>query len=321
MLWTSNSEQTLADEGLLCGWGGGVWLLLHEEHVGRDAEWDAFFFKGEDDAAAQGSQDGVALVGADADVDRVDDFAAADFVDAEDVGVGDGDVFEGGIVADLLGEREQDAHDFVGVGAGVYADRQRGDGVVAGEVGDGGDLAVGDDVECAVSVADARRAEGEVFDDAFESGNGHCLADIVLVFDEDEEAVDHVLEHGLRAEADADADDAGRSQDGLVGDVEDVEYLEQRDEGQHGVGRSTHDRGDGAELRRALEVADVGVRSFAQAMHEEQDDALEDEQDQKDGNEFGHLIAYEVDDIVVPAALDGLKQVLVLRGHCLEEHH
>jgi hypothetical protein len=27
----------LADDGLLGGWGGGVWLLLHEEHVGGDA--------------------------------------------------------------------------------------------------------------------------------------------------------------------------------------------------------------------------------------------------------------------------------------------
>ena len=86
---------------------------------------------------------------------------------------------------------------------------KRGDGEVAGEVGDGGDLAVGDDVEGAVAVAEAGAAEGEVFDGAFEAGEGDGFADVVLVFDEDEDAVEHVLEDGLRAEADADAEDAG----------------------------------------------------------------------------------------------------------------
>ena len=41
------------------------------------------------------------LIGADADVDGVDDFAATDVVDAEDFGVGDGDVLEGGVLADV----------------------------------------------------------------------------------------------------------------------------------------------------------------------------------------------------------------------------
>ncbi len=33
------------------------------------------------------------------------------------------------------------------------------------------------------------------------------FADVVLVFDEDEDAVEHVLEDGLGSEADADADE------------------------------------------------------------------------------------------------------------------
>lgn len=97
-------------------------FLLHDQHVGGDAEGDALFLEGEDDAAAEFAEDAVALVGADASVDEVDDFAAADIVDAEDFGVGDGDVLEGGVLADVGGELAEDCHDGVGVGAGVDAD-------------------------------------------------------------------------------------------------------------------------------------------------------------------------------------------------------
>ena len=151
----------------------------------------------------------IALVGADADLDGVGDSAAFDLVDAKDDGVGDGDVFEGGVVADLGRRLPEQGDDLVGIGAGVDADVEGGDGVVAGEVGDGGDLAVGDDVEGAVGVAEGGAAEGEVFDGALEAGDVDDLADVVLVFDEDEDAVEHVLEDALRAEADGDAENAG----------------------------------------------------------------------------------------------------------------
>src|SRR5258708_32228871 len=164
------------------GWRGGVGGGAEDEHVGGVvAEGDAFFFEGEDDAAAQFPQDDVALVGVDADLDGIGDGAAFDLVDAEDDGIGDGDVFEAGVVADLFGYVGEQGDDFVGVGAGVDAYVEGGDGVVAGEIGDGGDLAVGDDVEGAVGVADGGAAEGEVFDGAFEAGDGDDFADVVVV--------------------------------------------------------------------------------------------------------------------------------------------
>ncbi len=130
-------------------------------------------------------------------------------VDAGDVGVGDGDVFEGGVVADGEGGGAEEVEDAVGVGGGVDDDGEGGDGEVAGVVGDGGDLGVGDEVEGAVGVAQGGEAEGEVLDGAGEGGDFDGVADVVLVFDEDEDAVEDVLEEGLRAEADADADDSG----------------------------------------------------------------------------------------------------------------
>src|ERR1700710_468600 len=224
------------DEGLLGGWGCRVGCA-EDEHVGGVvAEGDAFFFEGQDDAAAEFAEDAVALVGADADLDGIGDGAAVDLVDAEDDGVRDSDVFEGGVVADVGGEFCEQGDDFVRVGACVDRDVEGGDGEVAGEVGDGGDLAVGDDVEGSVGVADAGAAEGEVFYCAFESGDVDDLADVVLVFDEDQDAVDHVLEDGLGTEADGDAEDAGGGEDRLVGDAEKVKDLKEDDEAEDGVG-------------------------------------------------------------------------------------
>ena len=202
-------ELLAADEGLLRRRGCGVGAA-EDEHVGRiDAERDAVFFEGEDNAAAKLAEDGVALVGADTKLDGIGDSAAFDLVDAEDVGVSDGDFFVGGVVAEVACYLTEDGDDFVGVGAGVDADVEGRYGVVAGEIGDGGDLTVRDNVEGAVGVTEGGSAEREVFYSAFESGDVDDLADVVLVLDEDEDAVEDVFEDALRTEADADAEDAG----------------------------------------------------------------------------------------------------------------
>src|ERR1700679_4005646 len=99
--WLKLRSWSSADEGSLGGWGGRVGRLVEgaeKEHVGGVvAERDAVFFKGEDDAAAELAEDWVALHGAGADLDGIGDGAAFDLVYAEDVGVGDGDVFVGGV--------------------------------------------------------------------------------------------------------------------------------------------------------------------------------------------------------------------------------
>ena len=64
-------------------------------------------------------------------------------------------------------------------------------------------------MQSTVAVAKAREAEGEVLDSAGKRGDFYDFTDVVLIFDEDEDAVDDVLEEGLGAEADAHAEDAG----------------------------------------------------------------------------------------------------------------
>ena len=108
-----------------------------------------------------------------------------------------GDVFEGRVVADGGGQLAEGCREAVsGIGAGVDADLKRGDGEVLGEVGSGGDLAVGDDIGCHLrrEILVLRRERSSTVP---LSPPEDDFADVVLVFDEDEDAVEHVLEDGL----------------------------------------------------------------------------------------------------------------------------
>ena len=102
-----------------------------------------------------------------------------------------------------------------------------------------------------------------------QSGDLDDFADVVLVFDEDEDAVEHVLEDGLGAEADADADDAGRGEQRREIDAEDGQDVEKDDEADDAVGGGADDGGDGAELGGALRVADLLVGAAAHPVDEE----------------------------------------------------
>ena len=204
-----------------------------------------------------------------------------------------------------VGDGREDGDDAVGVGAGVDADGEGGDGEVAGEVGDGGDLAVGHDVEGAVAVAERGEAEGEVFDGAVQAGDFDDVADVVLVFDEDEDAVEHVFEDGLRAEADAEADDAGGGDEGAERDADRSRAVCMNDDrSREAVGGGADDGGDGAELGGALGVADQRSARCCNRVDEKAGDVLEDESDQESDDDLGQAVLQEVDEVVVPVAFE-----------------
>jgi len=241
------------------------WNLLLQHQCGLGvAQRDVLFGEADEDAAAQLAEDAVALVGADAHEHGVECLGAGDAVYAGDGGLGEEEILEGGIVADLVGELGECGDDLVGIGGGVHADVEDRHGVVAGEVLDGGDLAVGDDVHGAVGVAQGSAAQGHLLDGAGEAGDLDEVADGVLVLDEDVDAVEDVLEDGLRAEADAEADDADRGEQGLEVDVEDGQDLKQDEEGDEDVAGGAQDGGHGAHLRG---VAGVGYVAGGDSMH------------------------------------------------------
>ena len=138
--------------------------------------------------------------------------------------------------------------DLVGVGGEVDADVDGGHGVADAEIGDGGDLRVGNDVEGAVGVADGGFAQGHGFDDAGKAGEAHGVADVELVFDDDEDAVEHVLDDVLSGEADGDSGDAGGGQQGAEVDADGVENLHAGDEADDGEAGGADDAGEGLDL-------------------------------------------------------------------------
>jgi hypothetical protein len=106
----------------------------------------------------------------------------------------------------------------------------------------------------------------------------------------------------------------------LVGDVEDIEYLEKADEAQDSNGGGAEDRSHGAELGGAMEVMGLPVRAGAHLSDKEEDDALENEEDDEDSKYFGELGLEEGDDVIVPVVFDCLKDAFVLRDDGLKEH-
>jgi len=91
-------------------------------------------------------------------------------------------------------------------------------------------LTVGNDVESAVGITQSGSAKREIFDRAFEACDVDDFADVVLIFNEDEDAVEHILEEALCAEADADAEDSGGGQNWLIRDSDKAQNLEKDDE-------------------------------------------------------------------------------------------
>ena len=156
----------------------------------------------------------------------------------------------------------------------------------------------------AVDVAEARETEGQVFYRAGEGSDFDDFADVVLIFCEDEDAVDDVFEERLRAETDADAEDTGGCEQGSVIDVEELEDLEEDEEADDGVGGAADDGGDGADLRGAAGFGGQFLCDAEEAIYEVQTDPREDEEAEQDDEDFWQTVSDHVEHVLVPAFLE-----------------
>ncbi len=64
----------------------------------------------------------------------------------------------------------------------------------------------------AIVIAQHGAAQAHLFDRTLHSRNADSVADVVLVLEQDEEAVDEVMHQGLRAKTDGQTGDAGARQ-------------------------------------------------------------------------------------------------------------
>jgi len=237
---------------------------------------------------------------------------AVDFVDAEDVWLVDDDLLKGFVLPHAVRKSCENGYDAVGVDTGVDAHREGGDGEVAGKVGDGRDLAVGDDVDGAVAVAERGATEGEIFDRTLQAGDFDGVTHVVLVFEEDEDAVEHVLEDGLRTKTDAKADNACGSDKRAERHSNGAQQLHADIRHNKGVGAGANDSGGSAELGGALSVSDQAVGAALHAPDEEKGHPLQDESDEQGDDDLGQAVLQEAYEVGVPAVLKGAQCVLVL---------
>jgi hypothetical protein len=106
----------------------------------------------------------------------------------------------------------------------------------------------------------------------------------------------------------------------LVGDVEDVEQLQEGDESKDAVGGGAEDGSHRSQLGGAMEVRNLAVGSGAHLFDEEEDNALKDEDDKKNDDDLRQLVLQKEDDVVMPIALDDLEDALILRDHGQKVH-
>jgi hypothetical protein len=292
---------------------------LEYQCAARGAEGDVLTGEFEQNSAAKFTQGTVALVCLHAHVDGVDGLAAVDLVDAENFRISEQDVFELGVGTELACQLLEQSYDAVGVFAGVDAERKGGDGEVSREVGDGCYLTIGDDIERAVTIAKLGEAQGKVFDGTLKACDFDHVAYVVLVFNEDEEAIKDVFKDGLRAEADAKAYYSGRGDEGSSRDADGAKDLNEDIKREQAVSGGSDDAGERAQLGRAMAYGALGA--FAHAADEECDDSPEDKGDQECDKYLGKTILGEVDQGFVPAVTDGWERSLVLWIGRQKVHH
>src|SRR6185312_653397 len=284
----------------------------HDEGAGGGAQRYFFLRERLQHPAAELAQNTVALVGPDPHVEQVIDLVAVDLVDTEHIRLVNDDLFESFIVPHAVGKSFEDGYHAIGIDPGVYTDIKGSNGEVAGKVGDGRDLAVGHDIDSAVAVAQCGAAERQVFHRTLHAGDFDGVADVVLVFEEDKDAVEHVLEDGLRTEADAEADNARGSDKGAERDADSTQQLHRNVGEDEGVGAGADDAGRGAKLGGALGVSDQAVGPALHALDEEKRYPLQDEGDEQGNDDLGQTVLEKGNEVGVPAVLERTKCVLVL---------
>src|SRR5262245_22670663 len=264
-----------------------VGFTVHHVDACRSSGANIFFFETLLDAAAQFAAYGVLRRPWQGfHQHEVIHLAARDALDAGDFWVRDHHVGEARIIPQFLAYFLQ-KHDHA-VAAFVVSDGYVEGNLrpIASHVGDDLDFAVGDDVQGAVGIAQDGAAHGHVFDRALHAGDAHHVAEVVLVLQQNEEAVDHVFHQSLRAKPDGETGDSGRSQQRLHVDAEGGKHLHQREEKYDEEADAVDDAGQSAQLLRAhalrqfLRLAEAHQAVGGNAQQADQDEG--NQQDERD---------------------------------------
>lgn len=138
-------------------------------------------------------------------------------------------------------------------------------GPVAREITDNGDLAIGHVMDGPIIIAQHSAAQGHDFDRAFHPCNSNDITEIVLILQQNKEAVDDVFDEGLRAKADRKSGNAGAGQKRTHVDPHDWQDLHGSDKNDNEGADAGDDAGQSAQLLGAYAAEFRGGTEFRQA--------------------------------------------------------
>ena len=226
--------------------------------------------------------------------DGEDDFGAMQRVDAEHLRVIDEDGAELLASAYLHGNRLEQRSHFVRIGREIDADIYGCHGVTGAQIGDGGDQRVGDDVECAVAVANGGFAQSHGLDGSGQASDFDGIAHIELVFNEDEDPVEHVPDDVLCCQADGYTDYSGGSEERREVEAKNFEDLQACDETDYAYPCCAGDAGDGFYLINALGAGGMAFRHARHVKSDKPQNPIENNGDDHHHHEVGKFEANEL---------------------------
>src|SRR5262249_51255515 len=162
-------------------------------------------------------------------------------------------------------------------------------------------FAVGNVVDRAVGVAQDGASEAHGLDGALHAGDLYDVADVVLVLEQNEEAIDYILDQRLSAEADGKTNDASGGDQRLNVDVEGSQDLDEGAEADDKDADAVDDAGEGAKLLRTNSTG-KGL-SFAEALQAAGDDPQkpkEQERNQNHDQDFWSILPHEFQRVAAP---------------------
>src|SRR5579862_2252533 len=180
-------------------------LAIHYVNTIRIAWLNVVLVETGFDATPHLAADDVLLPRAGLDQHQVVDFVATYLFDSGNLGRGDDLVGKIRIGCDFRANLGQHFHHQVAVRVVRHGNMQRKLRPVARQVADHGDLAIGNVVDRAIRVAQHGTPQSHRLHRPLNAGDSDHVADVVLIFHQQEEAVYEVFDQGLRAKADSDA--------------------------------------------------------------------------------------------------------------------
>src|SRR6185312_527268 len=179
-------------------------------------------------------------------------------------------------------------------------------GPVPGHIADDLDRTVRQDMQRSVRIAEYCPAHGDFFHRTGDTRSFDCVSNFKLIFRQDKESVNYVLDQGLRAEANGKSGNAGAGEQGSDVEAEGVQHLHKGNKNNDEHARAVNDSSNRFYLLRPHRSAATAV-PFRQSNYLPRDDPQQPDEDKRqhqNEHDLGRFIADPLNQVVVPLLPD-----------------